>query len=122
MRSLLPVNEHGHWSLWSRDQVVVPEDNDLAEEDWPWIGCISAQSSLCFEGMGGHPTGQPWKYTVPAEQHQTANSRDDSARTVSSANACKNTPCLSTMSARSAVYTMNSSGPNTEPCGTEQKM
>jgi len=39
-----------------------------------------------------------------------------------SANACRDTPCFSAMSARSAVYTMNNSGPNTDPCGTEQTM
>jgi len=56
MRSLLPVNEHGYWLLWSRDRVVVPEDNDLAEEDWPWIRSISAQSSLSMR------TGEVFTY------------------------------------------------------------
>jgi len=41
---------------------------------------------------------------------------------VSSANACRNTSCFSAIAARSAVQTMNNSGPSTEPCGTEQTM
>ena len=38
---------------------------------------------------------------------------------VSSANEWKFTPCSAALSARSAVYAMNSRGPSTEPCGTE---
>ena len=64
------------------DQVVVPEDNDLAEEDWPWIRSISAQSCLCWVWGDWWPsTGQPRKYTVPAEQQRTAGRRDDRANT-----------------------------------------
>ena len=36
---------------------------------------------------------------------------------VLSANACRDTPCFSAMSARSAVYTLKNSGPSTDPWG-----
>jgi len=39
---------------------------------------------------------------------------------VSSANEWRVTPCRLTMSARSATYNTNSTGPRTEPCGTKQ--
>jgi len=34
----------------------------------------------------------------------------------------RDTSCFSAIAARSAVYTINNSGPSTEPCGTEQTM
>jgi len=40
----------------------------------------------------------------------------------SSAYARKLIPCSSILSERSAVYKMNSYGPSTDPCGTEQEM
>ena len=61
MRSLLPVIEHGHWPLWSRDRVVVPEDNDLAGEDALDLVHISSVFSVLSLRRLGPSTGRPRK-------------------------------------------------------------
>jgi len=116
---------------WSRAGTVSAPS--CIDGPWPWswdMLCVSwpspEQFSLVrvqFQPVSGHPATNIDDALLELSGCRGMSSRQQCRyNCVSSANEWRVTPCWLTMSARSATYNTNSTGPRTEPCGTEQTM